>query len=161
MSILTISGRTAMAEALIEQPIHMAWGVGEATWDNVTPPPEDVNAVTLLSEVGRRAVFEKRFVIPNNDGDIVVPNGRFSFSDIPTRNVYFSFKLDFEDAADKIIRELAVYTNTETDIALPPGQKYFLPADLAVPGILLLLENITPVFRNAATRETFEFVVTL
>jgi hypothetical protein len=161
MSILTISGRTAMAEALIEQPIHMAWGVGEATWDNVNPPNESVDAIALVEEVGRRAVFEKRFVVPDDDGDIVVPNGRFSFSDIPTRNVYFSFKLDFEDAADKIIRELAVYTNTETDSALPPGQKYFLGTHITNQGILLLLENITPVYRNAATRETFEFVVTL
>ncbi len=161
MSILTISGRTAMAEALIEQPIHMAWGVGEATWDNVNPPNESVDAIALVEEVGRRAVFEKRFVVPDDDGDIVVPNGRFSFSDIPTRNAYFSFKLDFEDAADKIIRELAVYTNTETDSALPPGQKYFFGTHITNQGILLLLENITPVYRNAATRETFEFVVTL
>ena len=150
-----------MAEALIEQPIHMAWGVGEATWDNVNPPNESVDAISLVEEVGRRAVFEKRFVVPDDDGDIVVPNGRFSFSDIPTRNVYFSFKLDFEDAADKIIRELAVYTNTETDSALPPGQKYFLGTHITNQGILLLLENITPVYRNAATRESFEFVVTL
>ena len=161
MSILTISGRTAMAEALIEQPIHMAWGVGEATWDNVNPPNESVDAIALVEEVGRRAVFEKRFVVPDDDGDIVVPNGRFSFSDIPTRNAYFSFKLDFEDAADKIIRELAVYTNTETDSALPLGQKYFFGTHITNQGILLLLENITPVYRNAATRETFEFVVTL
>ena len=141
--------------------LFMAWGVGEATWDNVNPPNESVDAIALVEEVGRRAVFEKRFVVPDDDGDIVVPNGRFSFSDIPTRNVYFSFKLDFEDAADKIIRELAVYTNTETDSALPPGQKYFLGTHITNQGILLLLENITPVYRNAATRETFEFVVTL
>ena len=161
MSILTDSGRTAMAEALLEQPVHMAWGEGEPTWDNVNPPPESVGAVSLVTEAGRRAVFEKRFVSPDDNGDIVVPNGRFSFSDVPTKHVYFSFKMDFEDAADKIIREIAVYTNTVTDSALPPGQKYFLPADITEPGILLLLENITPVYRNAATRETFEFVATL
>ena len=161
MSILTDSGRTAMAEALIEQPIHMAWGEGEPTWDNENPPPESVDAVSLVSEAGRRAVFEKRFVAPDDDGDIVVPNGRFSFSDVPTKHVYFSFKMDFEDAADKIIREIAVYTNTETDPALPVGQKYFTGNEITHPGILLLLENITPVYRNAATRETFEFVATL
>jgi hypothetical protein len=150
-----------MAEALIEQPVHMAWGLGDPSWDNENPPAEDVDAVALLSEVGRRAVFEKRFVTPDDNGDIVLPNGRFSFFDVPTRHVYFSFKLDFEDAADSIVRELAVYTDTVTDPALPPGQKYFLPADITEQGILLLLENITPVYRNAATRETFEFVATL
>ncbi|GHS92983.1 hypothetical protein AGMMS49949_05720 [Alphaproteobacteria bacterium] len=33
MAILTKSGRTALAVSLKVQPVHLAWGAGEATWE--------------------------------------------------------------------------------------------------------------------------------
>lgn len=33
MAVLTISGRTAIAQAVIDQDIHLAWGTGSVDWD--------------------------------------------------------------------------------------------------------------------------------
>lgn len=33
MAVLTVSGRTAIARAVIDQDIHLAWGTGSADWD--------------------------------------------------------------------------------------------------------------------------------
>ncbi len=159
MSVLTESGRIAIAEAIKEQPLHLAWGEGDGAW--TTPTAEDVSATALISEVGRRAIFEKRFCTPDVNGEIIVPTGRFTFSDAtPTNNLYLSFKFDFTDASDKVIRELGVFSSTVLDGGLPGGQLYFTGSDVTDPGILLLLEHTAPIHRNAATRETFEFVIT-
>ncbi|MFP3021947.1 MAG: hypothetical protein ACEY3K_03045, partial [Wolbachia sp.] len=34
MSILTQSGRAAIAASIKEQPIHLAWGSGDANWES-------------------------------------------------------------------------------------------------------------------------------
>ncbi len=159
MSVLTESGRIAIAAAIKEQSIHLAWGTGDVNWGD-TPPVEDVTATVLLAEVGRRHIFEKRFCSPDVNGEIIVPTGRFTFSNNPTNNLYLSFKFDFDDGSDKVIRELGVISGSEIKSTVPAGQMYFLPADIETAGILLLLEYTAPIHRNAATRETFEFVIT-
>ena len=157
MSVLTDSGRAVIAESIAERPIHLAWGIGDGQWD--TPPAEDVAATGLINEVGRRKVFQVSHVAPADDGDIVVPTGRFTPSDVPTGHLYLAFRFDFEDAANEVIRELGVFVGTQPKDTAPPGKLYLLPDELADGGTLLLLEHIAPLYRNAASRQTFEFVI--
>lgn len=157
MSVLTDSGRAVIAESVAQRPIHLAWGTGDGEWD--TPPSEDVAAVALIHEVGRRKVFQVSHVAPADDGEIVVPTGRFTLSDAPTGHLYLSFRFDFEDAADEVIRELGVFVGSVPADGVPSGKLYLLPDELADPGTLLLIENISPLYRNAASRQTFEFVI--
>ncbi|WP_250266056.1 hypothetical protein, partial [Rhodovastum atsumiense] len=128
MAILTRSGRTALAIALLEQPIHLAWGTGLAAWDD-TPAAESATATALVAEVGRRALTESRFVM--NLGDwvvdqigpppngttkddwglqhadlvpagklLVVPTGRYvDVNPTPSNEVYVRFQFDYEDGA--------------------------------------------------------------
>lgn len=42
-----------------------------------------------------------------------------------------------------------------------PGKHYLLPTELFDPGTIFLGENRPPIFRNAATRESFELVLTI
>ena len=78
-----------------------------------------------------------------------------------TINDFRKFKFDFTDADTETIRELAVFINPATIGGLPAGQKYFLPAEVDDVGLMLLLTHINPLQRDNATRETFEFVITL
>jgi hypothetical protein len=159
MSVLTRSGRTAIAESIAQQPIHLAWGIGDQSWGD-SPPEEDVASEVLLAEVGRRTAFDIAYAEPDEAGEIVTPTGRYRRSTEPTSNLYLAFRHDFGDGAEHIIRELAVFVGSEMIPGLPAGQRYFLPEHVANPGTLLIVEHSAPIHRSTATRETFEFVVT-
>jgi hypothetical protein len=159
MAILTQSGRAAMAQAVKNQTMHVAWGTGDEAWDSEAVP-EDTVQEALLNEVGRRIVDEVFFCVPDDQGELEAANGRFSLSDEPTRNLFIRVRYDFADAAGHTIRELGLFINGKTDDDLPPGQQYFLPQEVTDPGILLLLEHEPAMIRTPAVRESFSFVVT-
>ncbi|MBM3273277.1 hypothetical protein FJY94_08600 [Candidatus Kaiserbacteria bacterium] len=129
----------------------------------VSHPPESIGQTALLREVGRRVVDEVHFVAADAQGEIVVPTGRYRLSVEPTQHLFIRVRFDFEDAATSIVREQGLFVGTQTDPELQssvPGQKFFMPAQITDPGILLVLQNSVPIVRQPSTRETFEFVVT-
>lgn len=171
MAILTQAGRTAIAKSIAEQPLHFAWGTGAASWATDTPA-EDVSAQALINEVGRRLATSVQYVVPDAEGDVIVPvlsdaNGnsvvkRFRLVDYPTPNLYMRFNYEFGDAPNSVIRELAVFVGTQVVAGLPIGQRYFVPAEVADPGLMLTVENLTePIIRSATARQSFEFVLTI
>ncbi len=162
MAILTASGRTALATAIAAQPLHCAWGSGSASWD-ATPAVEQVTETSLVNELGRRTVSEVGFVIPDDAGIISVPGQNYSLaaSGIKTNNVYMRFTFGYTDAPTSLVREIAVFANTVTATGLPAGQTYFIPSQITNPGTLLMIQRIPVVTRSSATRQTFEFVLTL
>ena len=158
MAILTTSGRTAIAESVAARPIHLAWGSGLEAWDTV-PVPESVSDAALANEIGRRAASRVRYCVPDVNGEIVVPTGRFTESVTPTNHIYLRFNFDFFDAPAAVIRETAVFIGTETLPGLPVGQMYFEPDDLVSTGMLLVIERFPKFERSASVRQSFEFVV--
>jgi hypothetical protein len=119
---------------------------------------EDVN--TLVNEVGRRIVSQKEFVVEDNvNGTIVFNDKRWRIVNDPTPHVYLSFNFQSDEATDVSIYQLGLYTNTIVDPILPPGQQYFVPAEINDPGSAYMLENVQPFPRNAGKREVFEFVI--
>jgi len=171
MAILTLSGRTAIAQAIASQPIHLAWGAGDDSWGSV-PPQESIEATALANEVGRRIATSVQYAVPDEDGDVYVPvfndasgntvSRRFRVTDHPTNNLYLRFNFDFSDASSSVIRELAVFIGTVTDPSLPAGQKYFTPDQIVDPGIMLAVEHLTEsIQRSPNSRQSFEFVLTI
>lgn len=159
MAILTNSGRVATATAVKSQEIHLAWGSGAEQWD-ILAEPENITDTTLVSEIGRRKASFVAYCVPDEEGDIEVPNGKFRTSATPTKYLYMRFSFDFSDAPASSIRELGVFVGTKVLDGLPPGQMYFVPAEIEDPGMLLMLEHIPRFDRSASVRQTFEFVVT-
>ena len=160
MAILTTSGRAALAGAVKQQTLHLALGSGNPAWDANGFPPEPIAQTALLNEVGRRLVNEVQFVAADPEGEIVVPTGRYTISATPTNHLFIRVRFDFEDVPTAIVREQALFVGTVTAAGLPVGQRFFLPAEVTDPGILLVLQNSVPIVRQPSTRETFEFVVT-
>lgn len=160
MAILTTSGRVALAMSVSNEPIHLAWGSGDPDWDT-TPVAESISATALVAEVGRRIATSIRYCTPDVAGEIIVPNGRFAESADPTNHLFLRFNFDFIDAPLASIRELGIFIGTTVNAGLPPGQMYFLPADVLTPGTLLALERIPKITRSAAVRQSFEFVLTI
>jgi len=160
MAILTTSGRSALATAVVSQPLHLAWGTGSAGWD-ITPVTESIGDAALMAEVGRRSSTYVGYCTPNTTGDIIVPTGRFASSDTPTNNIYLRFNFDFSDASTSTIREAAVFMGAVPVAGLPAGQKYFLPSQIQSQGILLAIERFPKIVRSATVRQSFEFVLTI
>lgn len=171
MAILTESGRTAMAQSIAAQPIHYAWGVGLSSWAQ-NRPSENVQAQSLVAEIGRRQATDIQYVLPSDDGDIVVPlfndsQGntvvrRFMLSQTPTPHLYMRFNFDYSDAPASTIREVAIFVGTRIKSSVPIGQRYFVAADIESPGTMLALENLPEVIvRSPNSRQSFEFVLTI
>ena len=158
MAILTNSGRAAAAAAIKAQSLYMAWGGGDASWDTA-PVAEPADATALVNELGRRRVTQAMFCLPNPQGELVVPTGRFTVSDVPTKHLYMRFSFDFTDAAASTIREVAVFSGTAAKASVPPGQDYILPSEIESPGLMLALEHIDALVRSASVRQQFEFVI--
>lgn len=158
MAILTNSGRAAIATAVKDQPIHLAWGSGDPDWDT-TPVAESVAATALLAEIGRRKVSQALYCTPDPLGELVVPDGRFTESLTPTKYLYLRFTFDFSDAPSSDIRELAIFLGTTTNVGVPPSQEYLLPADVDDPGQLLAIRHTTKIPRSSLVRQQFEFVI--
>ncbi|MBE0436418.1 MAG: hypothetical protein IBX56_11515, partial [Methylomicrobium sp.] len=94
MSILVTSGRAAMAKAIAETPLHMAWGSGDPAWDSL-PVDELVDATSLTNEAGRRTATLVGYCVPDEAGDIIVSGGRFQSVEQVTNHVYMRFNFDF------------------------------------------------------------------
>jgi hypothetical protein len=163
MAILTTSGRTALAQSVANQSLHLAWGTGDAAWDSVAVP-EPTSATALLSEVGRRASPQLLYVTQDAAGELALPSGRWKISGTPTNNLYMRFAFDYADGATASIRELGVFVGTvikASVLSATPGKLYFEPTDLQSPGTLLALQRVPKITRSPATRQAFEFVLTL
>lgn len=158
-AILTLSGRTAIATAIKARTAHMAWGSGNAAWGS-TPPSPAVSDTALVAEVGRRKATQVEYVVPDANGVIEVPQGKYSISPTPTLALYFKFFFDFADGVGETIRERAIFLDTVAAAGVPAGQFYLTPAQVQNPGTLLVLERNAPIVREITTRQLFEFVVT-
>ncbi|HGX3708900.1 TPA: hypothetical protein ACNEJR_003661 [Escherichia coli] len=161
MAILVESGRAAVATAIMNQPIHLAWGEGDPSWD-VSKPSEATSTTGLLKELGRLKAVDAYCVVPNNTGggSIVVSGGKFDKSpnNAATKYLYLRFQFDFMDAQFASIRELGVYVGTNVtaankDVYLPNGAGNYSG------GELLVLEYLDKLVRSSQIRQQFEFVI--
>jgi hypothetical protein len=173
LAVLTKIGRAAFVKAVKERPLYLAWGTGNPAWDAAGAElPSLVDATALTAEVGRRKVSLAAFAIPDDAGGIVIPKGttpagevqeaRYSVSETPTPYLYVLVNYNFADAADATIRELAVFMDSVPVEGLPPGQQYFLPAEIAEPGLILAAQIFSPpINRSPSIRQVIEFVMPL
>lgn len=159
MATFPKNGRVVIAESIAARPLHVAWGLGDGAW-TTNIPAENPDATGLINEIGRHTVTSTQYVVPDVNGTIVLPSGRFSPSVTPTNHLLISTTFDFDNASSSIIREVAIFAGTQVQAGLPVGQRYFTPSQITDPGKLLYVENIGPIYRSTAIQETFKTVIT-
>lgn len=174
LATLTTSGRAAMAAAIAARPLHFAWGIGAPAWDEdpdkIHLQVSLVDSVALINEIGRRLIAFVGYVVPDEEGSIAIPIGRqpdgtviqarYAQAFEPTPHLYMRVNFDYGDASDQIIREVAIFMDTAVAPGLPPGQEYFVPADIVDPGRMLVVQRLDPVTeRSPAVRQSYEFVL--
>lgn len=159
MATLTQSGRAGLAASVKDRNIYIGIGAGATSWDASTPA-ESTTSTGLTDAVGYRITSQKDFVVADASGSISLPSGRFEISSAQTNQLYLRFTLDFADASTSTVRETAVFLDATPSSGLPAGQVFFAPSDMTSSGTLYLIEHVPAIIRTAATRETFEFVLT-
>lgn len=175
IATVTKSGRAAIAASIAARPTYLAWGSGEAAWDEMGDAelPPLIDCTSLFNEVGIRKASLVGFCEPSETGDIVVPIGttadgtgvevaRYQQKETPTPYLYIKTAFDFSDAPDAVLREIGVFLGTVPDSDLPPGQMYFTPEEIASPGELLAIQIVRPkILRSPAVRQIIEIVLPL
>jgi hypothetical protein len=157
-AILTDGARVAAAAYLKTSVAHLAWGSGDIAWGS-TPPDPPANATGLLAEFCRRRATQVEFCTPQTNGSISVPEGKFEISATPTSYLYYKFHFEFEDAVGSTIREMGIFLDTVLASGVPVGQYFLLPAQVANPGRMIVIQRRPPLVREITTRQLFEFVV--
>lgn len=132
-------------------------GTSYTPW-NTTPANVNLEHSTLVSEVGRRKVLYKRYVRPDNNGDIVTSSGKWSESVVPTNYLYLRVNFEQTDAFDKIIYQRGLFIGT-TPKPEYSTINYLIPDMIQSPGTMLGLSNIPELIRDPLTRETVEIVL--
>ena len=165
--VIVEDGHVVLAKVIFDSEFHLAWGdvpegYDTSSWEaGDVPPAEASNTTGLLQEVGRRVSTLKSFVIEDPQGTISANDSSWSVSKTPTRHVYLQFKFDAQDASNKVIRQVGIFSGTVKKDTVPIGQMFLTPSDLEDDGILFMIQNIEPNSRNASTREIYEYVITL
>jgi hypothetical protein len=171
LATLTNAGRAAFALALSKGALHIAWGSGDPAWDEPDAElPSLVTATALVNEIGRRTPGTVGFVEPDEAGDIAIPVSvggegavqvaRYRSVPGPTPFLYMRAHYMYADASNALIREMGLFSNTELVEGLPPGQQYFVPAEIANPGLLVAAQIVIPrINRSPSIRHTTEFVL--
>lgn len=160
MAIFVQSAPQAVALAVKQTGVWVAWGRGDPGWD-VMPIPEPVNATALTDEAGRRRAQVVEYCTPDAAGSIVVPQGTYAISVAPTKHLYVRCNFANADAVGEEIREGAVFTGATLSPSVPIGQDYFLPADVLTIGQMLMLERFAKITRSVDFSVSLEFVMTL
>ncbi len=172
LATLTHSGRAAIAKAMSLRPLHLAWGTGDPAWDAPDAAlPSLVESTLLVNEVGRRTPSSIGFVTPDEAGDIIPVSAgaegavqearyRLATDGQPTPFLYVQVHYNYAGASNVVIREMGLFMDTEFADGLPEGQRYFMPAEITNPGLLLAAQIILPpINRSPSVRQTVEFVL--
>jgi hypothetical protein len=164
MAIKTTTGRAAFARAILLQQgtMFLAWGTGDADWDDdIEAYPVADNMTGLVAEIGRRKLTFGCFATPDDTGELITPAGNFTESPTPTPYLFTRFSFDMVDAPSATIREVGLYLFCTVTAGLPAGQKYFTPQQLDDPGMLVAVERFVGFSRTPDAVQSFGFVIPL
>lgn len=171
LATLTNAGRAAFALSLSQQPLHIALAQGLPEWEDTEAPlPDTVTMTALTNELGRRVPNIVGFVLPDDEGGIVISDGldangevsttRYRMVNYPTPYLYVQVAYDLTDAPSGTIRQMGIFVGTKVKEWLPPGQRFFAPDEIEEQGLLLAVEILQPAIpRNPQVRQMVEFVL--
>ncbi len=158
--VLTETGHISLAEVMFAKEFWLAWGDvpdGQEWLD--TPPTEDTSSIELLAEVGRIKNLVKEYVILDENGVIEVDNLTWTISASRTKYIYLKFTFDQTQNSTDEIYQLGLFTDVVPSVG-HEADEYLQPTNIDDEGNILLIENQPVLFRNSATRETYEYIIT-
>lgn len=145
------------------------FGIGKTSpWTDDYHPPTPTNTDELVEPAGYKKVDSKFLVIPDNDGSGELTYRNSKWKIVPynqalekgARWVYISSFISYtEFPTDISYRQVGVFTGLTTNGSVPAGKSNLLPSEVADTGIPEVLDNRTPVYREADQREKLVVII--
>ena len=170
MAVTTIKGHVSRALDFYSKN-EIFFGIGRTTpWDNEQKPPVPLNTDDLQEPCGYKLAESRFLVIPVledgkpyeltyrdtkwkivSEADAISKGARWVY--IMTFMEYDEFPLDL------VYRQVGVYTRLQRKEGIPPGKANLLPTEVHDPGILEIIDNRKPTYRDIDQREKLAVVV--
>lgn len=98
----------------LAQNVTLGLGRGSPSWDSDGLAPFAGEETALIDQLAHVRPFFKGYLKPDPNGEINHGQyGKFSISQTPTRHGVFRFRLDYEDAVNESVREMAAFEDAQ------------------------------------------------
>lgn len=143
------------------------FGIGRSTpWEDELYPPAPSLTDTLEEAIGYKRSESRFLVVPDSSGALMYKDTRWAIVNredaeaMGARWVYLSCYLSYSELNTAAsYRQIGVFTGMQTIEGLPESQSAFSPAEIANPGMLEVLDNRKPVYRDASQREQLVLII--
>lgn len=160
MAVTTIDGHVSRAlDFFNKDSIHFAIG-RTSSWENEFNPPTPLPTDEMEDPLGYKQVESKFMVVPDENGSITYRNEKWRIVDKNealdngSKWVYLATYVAYDELPTNVsYRQIGVYTGLKRNSGVPEGKYNLLPTDVQDPGILEVLDNRTPVYRESDQRE--------
>lgn len=174
MAVTTLKGHVSRALDFYDK-VDIYFGLGKTTpWLDESGNPDESNPPTpkntdeLIDPAGYKKVESKFLVVPSDDGtgELTYRNSRWKI--VPydkalekgARWVYVSSFIAYSEfPTDMSYRQIAVFTRLKVADDTASGKSNLLPEEVADPGIIEVIDNRTPVYREADQREKLVVII--
>ena len=165
MAITTLKGHVSRAMDFFHKP-DIYFMLGRTTpWDDENNPPVP-NATDEIEEVlGYKKVESIFMVVPDNSGTLVYRNTKWKIVPLDqalakgARWVYISSYLTYEELPLESYRQIGITTKLVKKAGVAPGKMNLLPTEVADAGILEVINNRKPIYRQTDLREQLVMVL--
>lgn len=166
MAIVTLKGHVNRAKRFLEEE-SIYVGIGRTTpWDENDTPPLPATDSELEEPQGYKKIETKTLVIPDEEGTIVYRNTKWSAVTEEeafakgARWCYVSVWFEYDELPTNIqYRQVGLFTGLKTTEDVPPGQYALTPDQVEDQGVLEVIDNIHPVYRDMDKREKVAIVM--
>jgi len=180
MSVTHLKGHVSRAMDFYNKP-DVYFGIGKPTaWTEAdrttaTPtttvigesyPPTPTNTDELIDPIAYKKVESIFLVRPDPSGELTYRNTKWkivSYADALSQGarwVYISTFLSYSELpTDIVYRQIAAYTRLVKQVSVPIGQYVLLPGEVTDPGIIEVIDNRKPVYRDPDQREQLVLIV--
>lgn len=166
MAVTTLKGHVSRAlDFYNKEKIFM--GLGKTTpWDNEMSPPIPTVVDELVEIAGYKRVESLFLVRPDPDGELSYRNTKWKI--IQKENalaegakwIFLSTYITYTELPTDIsYRQIGVYTGLVLAESTPVGKYALLPHEVEHSGILEVIDNRTPIYREADQREQLIIII--
>lgn len=149
-----------------------AWGSGdlgdsfdpEQDYDGFPPVPK--NTDELIDIIGFKKAEFRAMVIQDDNGTLEYRNTKWkivNYADAPdlgARWVYISTYINYDELPiDMPYRQVGVFTNLVPKAGVPVGQYVLTPEQVESEGLLEVIDNRKPIYRDTDVREHIKLIL--
>lgn len=169
MAVMTLKGHVSRAMKFYDTE-DLFFGIGRTTpWDDESNPPVPQNTDDLEEIAGYKQCESKFMVVPaegDDQGQISYRGAKWkivpydSAVDLGARWVYVATHIAYDEfPVDLVYRQIGFYSGLVRADGVPEAKVNLLPDEVLDPGILEILDNRTPVYRDLDQRELVSFIL--